>query len=90
MTAFAAFAVCLLTTRVRLVQVQLLATLAAAVGAFYIEYEDAPRGYRHLRLELRVLVCRVSGAEVVEGSGGVAIAFLCYWGFGAGAVRDRP
>ena len=57
-----------------------MATLAAAVGAFYIEYEDAPRGYRHLRLELRALVCRVSGAEVVEGSGGVAIAFLCYWG----------
>ena len=49
MTAFAAFAACLLTTRVRLVQVQLLATLAAAVGAFYIEYEDAPRGYRHLQ-----------------------------------------
>ena len=41
---FAAFAACLLTPRVRLVQVPFLATLAAAVRDFYNEYEDDARG----------------------------------------------
>ena len=44
MTAFAAFAACLLTPRVRLVQVQLFPTLKAAVRAVYGDYEDDPRG----------------------------------------------
>ena len=55
---------------------QLLATLAAAVRAFYNEYEDDPRGYRHLRLELRALVCRVPGSDVRVGSGGIATAIF--------------
>ena len=53
MTAFAAFAACLLTPRVRLVQVHFLATLRTALRAFYLESEDDAGGYRYLRLELR-------------------------------------
>ena len=52
-TAFAAFAASTLTPLVRLVQVHVLATLAAAVRDFYGDYEDDPGGYGHLRLELR-------------------------------------
>ena len=43
----------------RLVQEHVLVTLAAAVRAFYHEYEYDPCGYAHLRLELRVCVRRV-------------------------------
>ena len=50
---FAAFTACLLTPLVRLVQVNFLATLRAALRAFYFEYEDDARGYGHLGLELR-------------------------------------
>ena len=51
--AFAAFAACTLTPRVRLVQVPFFATLAAALLDFYNEYENDPGGYGYLRLELR-------------------------------------
>ena len=51
-----------------------MATLAAAVRAFYNEYEYDPRGYAHLRLELRAWVCGARAVEVVVGSGGVATA----------------
>ena len=50
---FAAFAACLLTPLVRLVQVHILATLAAALRDFYFAYENDPGGYGHLRFELR-------------------------------------
>ena len=43
----------LLTPRVRLVQVHILATLAAAVRDFYGDYEDDPGGYGYLGFELR-------------------------------------
>ena len=38
---------------VRLMQVHILATLAAAVRDFYGDYEDDPRGCGYLWLELR-------------------------------------
>ena len=54
MTAFAAFAACLLTPRVRLVQVHILATLRGGiVRDFYKAYENHPGGYQHLRFKLR-------------------------------------
>ena len=39
--------------RVRLVQVLIFATLAAALLDFYCEFENDPGGYGYLRLELR-------------------------------------
>ena len=51
-----------------------MATLAAAVRAFYNEYEHDPRGYAYLLLELRAWVCGAWAVEVVVGSGGVATA----------------
>ena len=51
--AFAAFAACLLTPLVRLVQVHIWAILRAPLRDFYNEYEHDPRGYRYLELELR-------------------------------------
>ena len=71
---FAAFAACLLTPRVRLVQVHFLATLAAALLDFYFAYEDDPGGYQYLGLELRAYVCGARVGEVVVGSGGIATA----------------
>ena len=50
---FCRFAACLLTPLVRLVQVHVLATLRAALRAFYFEYEYDARGYGHLGLKLR-------------------------------------
>ena len=37
----------------RLVQVRFLATLRAALRDLYIDYEDDPGGYGHLRFDLR-------------------------------------
>ena len=87
---FAAFAACTLTPRVRLV-LNFLATLRAALRAFYFDYEDDARGYGHLRLELRAWVCGAPGAEVVVGSGGIATAISSYQGGGcpgpSGGIR---
>ena len=52
-TAFAAFAASTLTPLVRLVQVHILATLAAALRDFYFAYENHPGGFRYLRFKLR-------------------------------------
>ena len=72
----------------RLVQEHVLVTLAAAVRAFYHEYEYDPRGYAHLRLELRARVCGAWTGEVVVGSNGVATAKLLYVDRGlSGALR---
>ena len=71
---FAAFAACLLTPRVRLVQVHTLPNFEAALRDFYFTYENDPRGSGYLGLELRVWVCGARGAEVVVGSGVVATA----------------
>ena len=61
--------------------------MAAALRDFYGEYEDDPRGYGYLRLELRAYVCGARVGEVVVGSGiGRDCNFvLCR----AGAVRGR-
>ena len=68
-------AACLLTPLVRLVQVHItLATLWAALRAFYFEYVDDARGYGHLLLELRAYVCGTRVGEVVVESGEVATA----------------
>ena len=61
----------------RLVQVKFLATLRAALGAFYLEYKDDAGGYGYLRLELRAYVCGARVGEVVVASGGIATAILC-------------
>ena len=58
----------------RLVQVHVLAALRATLLDFYFAYEHAPRGYAHLRLELRAWVCGAWAVEVVVGSGVVATA----------------
>ena len=54
-----------------------MATLATALRDFYCEYEYDPRGYGHLRLELRTYVCGARVGEVVVASGGIATAILC-------------
>ena len=66
----------------RIVQVPFLATLAAALRDFYGDYEDDPRGYGHLRLELRAYMCGARGGEVVVGSGDIATAISSYKGGG--------
>ena len=43
---------------------------------FYGDYEDDPRGYGHLRLELRAYVCGTRVGEVVVESGEVATAIF--------------
>ena len=50
---FAAHAACLLTPRVRLVQVHILATFEAALRDFYKAYENHPGGYGYLGFKLR-------------------------------------
>ena len=73
----------------RLVQVHFLATLAAALLDFYFAYEDDPRGYQYLGLELRAYVCGARVGEVVVGSGVVATAILSYVGRGlSGALES--
>ena len=52
----------------RLVQVHVLAALRATLLDFYIAYEHAPRGYAHLRLELRAWVCGACGASAAVWS----------------------
>ena len=52
----------------------MLAALRATLLDFYFAYEHAPRGYAHLRLELRAWVCGAWAVEVVVGSGVVATA----------------
>ena len=68
-----------------------MATLAAAVRAFHIEYEDDADGYGHLWFELHALVCRGPGAEVVARSGEFATACLAVFARGcprpSGAIR---
>ena len=60
---------------------------------FYGEYEDDPRGYGYLRLELRAYVCGARVGEVVVGSGGIATAISSYLGGGlsraAESVSDK-
>ena len=51
-----------------------MAILRAALRDFYGDYEDDPRGYRYLRLQLRAYVCGARVGEVVVGSGGIATA----------------
>ena len=66
-----------------------MATLEAAVRAFYGEYEYDPRGYAHLWLELRAYVCGARVGEAVVGSGGIATAISSYVGRGlSGAVES--
>ena len=66
-----------------------MATLAAAVRAFYNEYEYDPRGYAHLWIELRAYVCGARVGEAVVGSGGIATAISSYLGGGCpGAVES--
>ena len=73
-----------------LVQVHVLATLAAAVRDFYGDFEDDPGGSGYLRLELRAWVCGAWAVEVVVGSGGGATAFLCYRGGGCPVMCPVP
>ena len=60
----------------RLVQVHIWATLAAAMRDFYGDSNDDAGGYQHLQLQLRGLLCRARGVDVVAASGGSATAIL--------------
>ena len=70
-------------SRAPFVQVHILATLRAALRAFYDESENDQRGSGHVLLELRAYMCGARGGEVVVGSGGIATAISSYEG-GAG------
>ena len=66
-----------------------MAILRAAVRDFSGDYEDDPRGYRYLRLQLRAYVCGARVGEAVVGSGGIATAISSYVGRGlSGAVES--
>ena len=66
-----------------------MATMRAALRAFYFDYEDDARGYGHLRLELCAYVCGARVGEAVVGSGGIATAISSYVGGGCpGAVES--
>ena len=64
------------------VQVNIWATLAAPMCNFYGDSKDDAGGHLHLRLQLRTLLCRARGADVVAARGGIATAIFALLGRG--------